>query len=59
MYAIAGDAIVMRKLGSAFDPLFTAKEARALAPAQESVFLGLENGAPRHVLALERLRLTV
>jgi NAD+ diphosphatase len=45
-YAIGGELIVLKKGGDTHDPLFTVKEARALAPPAETVFLGLMNGAP-------------
>ena len=44
---IGGDLIVMKKGAPLNDPLFTMAEARALGPANETVFLGLLDGAPR------------
>ena len=46
-YVIGGDWIVMKKGAPLNDPLFTLDEARALAPASETVFLGLLDGAAR------------
>ena len=46
-YVIGGEWIVMKKGAPLNDPLFTLAEARALAPAVETVFLGLLEGAPR------------
>jgi NAD+ diphosphatase len=46
-YLAGGELIVLKKNGSGFDPLFTADEARALAPLAETVFLGLFRGAAR------------
>jgi NAD+ diphosphatase len=46
-YVIGGDWIAMKKAAPLHDPLFTLDEARALAPASETVFLGLLDGAAR------------
>ena len=46
-YVIGGEWIVMKKGAPLNDPLFTLAEARALAPAVETIFLGLLEGAPR------------
>ena len=46
-YVIGVEMIVMKKAGAGHDPAFTPDEARALAPATETVFLGLHNGAAR------------
>jgi NAD+ diphosphatase len=46
-YVIGGDWIAMKKGTPLNDPLFTLDEARALAPASETVFLGLLDGAAR------------
>ena len=46
-YVIGGDWIAMKKGSAINDPLFTMAEARALAPASETVFLGLLESAPR------------
>ena len=46
-YVIGGDWIAMKKGVPLNDPLFTLDEARALAPASETVFLGLLDGAAR------------
>jgi NAD+ diphosphatase len=52
-YAIAGEAVVMRKAGEKFDPLFRFDEARELARIQETIFLGIANGAPRFALSID------
>src|SRR2546421_13020209 len=44
-YAIGGEMVVLRKAAAGHDPLFRLPEARALGPAQETVFLGLLDGA--------------
>jgi NAD+ diphosphatase len=46
-YIIGGEAIVMKKGAPINEALFTLAEARALAPAVETIFLGLSDGAPR------------
>jgi NAD+ diphosphatase len=46
-YVIGGEMIVLKKGAGVNDPAFTPQEARALAPAAEQVFLGLDNGAAR------------
>jgi NAD+ diphosphatase len=52
-FAIGGELVVMRKTANGPDPLFRADEARALAPAGEQVFLGLDGEAGRFGLALD------
>jgi NAD+ diphosphatase len=52
-YAVGGELVVMRKTGNVLDPLFSIADARALAPARESVFLGLLGDAGRFALALD------
>jgi len=46
-YVIGGDLIVLKKGAPLNEPLFTIEQARALAPASETVFLGLLDGAAR------------
>ena len=46
-YVIGGDWIAMKKGAPLNDPLFTLDEARALAPASDTVFLGLLDGVAR------------
>jgi len=46
-YVIGGDLIVMKKGVSLNDPLFTMREAQALGPASETIFLGNLDGAGR------------
>jgi NAD+ diphosphatase len=52
-FAIGGELVVMRKTANGPDPLFRSDEARALAPAGEQVFLGLDGEAGRFGLALD------
>ncbi|MBX6425063.1 MAG: NAD(+) diphosphatase [Variibacter sp.] len=51
-YAVAGDLVVMRKGAHGLDPLFAPAEARALAPVDEAVFLGLDEGRARFGLGI-------
>jgi NAD+ diphosphatase len=44
-YVIGGELIVLRKNGAGFAATFAPDEASALAPATETVFLGLRDGA--------------
>ncbi len=44
-YAIGGDLVVMKAGEPLNEPVFTMEEARALGPATETVFLGLDHGA--------------
>jgi NAD+ diphosphatase len=46
-YVIGGDLIVAKKGVPLNEPLFAMQDACALAPASETVFLGLLDGAPR------------
>ena len=46
-YVMGGDHIVAKKGAPLNDPMFTMQEVRALAPASETVFLGLLEGAGR------------
>jgi len=46
-YVIGGELIVLKKGGGLNEAAFAPDEARALAPATESVFLGLFDGAAR------------
>ena len=52
-YLIGGEVVVLRK-GDALDPLFPLAEARALAPALETVLLGLADGAPRYGIGIDQ-----
>jgi NAD+ diphosphatase len=52
-YLIGGELVVMKAAGEGFDPLFSAAQARAFAPARETVFLGLIEEAPRFGLGLD------
>jgi len=45
-YVVGGEMILARK-GAPNEPLFTLAEAQALAAPTETIFLGLDNGAPR------------
>jgi len=51
-YLVGGELIITRKRGEGGDPLFSLAEARALAPAHESVLLGFLDGAPRFGLGI-------
>jgi NAD+ diphosphatase len=46
-YVIGGELIVTKKGTPLSDPLFTMREAASIAPATETVFLGLIDGAAR------------
>jgi NAD+ diphosphatase len=46
-YVIGTEMIVLKKGSTTHEPSFTPDEARALAPATETVFLGLHDGAAR------------
>jgi len=46
-YVMGGELIVMKKAAPLNAPLFTLAEARALGTTNETVFLGLDDGAPR------------
>jgi NAD+ diphosphatase len=46
-YVIGGELIVTKKGASVSDPLFTLEQARAFAPATETIFLGHLNGDGR------------
>jgi NAD+ diphosphatase len=52
-YAVAGDLVVLKNAADLCDPLFTLPQARGLARTGETAFLGLIEGAPRFVLALD------
>lgn len=51
-YLVGGELIVTRKRQHGGDPLFGLAEARALAPARESVLLGFLDGIPRFGLGI-------
>ena len=51
-YVIGGELVVL-KPGEPCDPLFTLREARALGPVRETVFLGLAGAAPRFGVGLD------
>jgi NAD+ diphosphatase len=51
-YVIGGELIVMQWESPLNQPLFTLAEARALDGATETVFLGLDEGAPRFGVGL-------
>jgi NAD+ diphosphatase len=52
-YAVGGELIVLKKESGGLDPLFTFAEARALAAAAETIFLGLADGAGRFGIGLD------
>jgi NAD+ diphosphatase len=53
VYAIGGELVVLRKTANGADPQFSPGEARALAPVNETVFLGLCGQAARFGIALD------
>jgi NAD+ diphosphatase len=53
-YVVGGELVIARKHGQGGEPLFTHAAARALAPARESVFLGLRDGVPRFGLGIDK-----
>ncbi len=53
-YLVGGELVITRKRGPGGDPLFGLAEARALAPARDSVLLGFLDGAPRFGLGLAK-----
>jgi len=53
-YVIGHEMIVAKKASPVSDPLFTLAEARTLAPATETVFLGFMDGAPRFGAGIAR-----
>jgi len=53
MFAIGGELVVLRKTANGLEPLFRADEIRALAPVNETVFLGLAGEAGRFGIALD------
>jgi NAD+ diphosphatase len=46
-YVISGENVVLRKDGGSVDPLFAPGDARALAAATETIFLGFVDGCGR------------
>jgi NAD+ diphosphatase len=52
-YVIGGEHIILKKNGSALDAAFSLAEARAFAPATESIFLGLLGEAPRFGIGID------
>lgn len=46
-YVVGGELVIARKHACGGDPLFALGDAKALALAQESTFLGFHDGAPR------------
>jgi NAD+ diphosphatase len=52
-YTVGGELVIMKKNGSGFDPLFAPDEARALGATNETVFLGLLDGAGRFGIGLD------
>jgi len=51
-YVMGGELIVMKKAAPLNAPLFTLAEAQALGTTSETVFLGLDDGAPRFGLGI-------
>jgi NAD+ diphosphatase len=52
-YVVGGELVAMRKTASNLDPLFERTAAHALGDVIHTAFLGLMDGAPRFVLAIE------
>jgi NAD+ diphosphatase len=52
-YALAGEIVVLKKLGEDADPLFAFAEAHALGDAHETAFLGLLGETPRFAIGLD------
>jgi NAD+ diphosphatase len=52
-YAVGGELVVLKKTSDGLDPAFTLAEARALAPAAETIFLGLAGTAGRFGIGLD------
>ena len=50
---VAGELVVLKNAAELCDPLFTLPQARGLGRTGETAFLGLIEGAPRFVLALD------
>lgn len=53
-YVLAGDLVILRKTEAGPDPLFALSEAESLGPAQERALLGVEDGAGRFAVSLDR-----
>lgn len=52
-YLVAGELVVLRKRDGRLDPLFAPAEGRALAPSNETIFLGLADNAPRFGIGID------
>lgn len=52
-YVVGGELVAMRKNAEGLDPLFERSAAQALGAVTHTAFLGLMNGTPRFVLAIE------
>ncbi|HEY1746508.1 MAG TPA: NAD(+) diphosphatase [Xanthobacteraceae bacterium] len=52
VYLFAGDAVLLKRDGESFDPLFSSAEANAFGEGREAVFLGLLAEEPRFARAL-------
>jgi NAD+ diphosphatase len=52
-YLVAGELVILRKRDGGLDPLFAPADARALAPSNETIFLGLLEKAPRFGIGIE------
>jgi NAD+ diphosphatase len=53
-YLVGGELVITRRRGESGDPLFPLAEAKALAPARDSVLLGFLDGAPRFGLGIDK-----
>ncbi len=53
-YVLVGEAVLLRKAGALADPLFPLTEAATFCAADERVLLGLDAGAGRFAIGLDR-----
>jgi NAD+ diphosphatase len=52
-YLIGGEMVALNQAAGIHDPLFTLRDAYELGPTAETVFIGLQQNAPRFAHALE------
>jgi NAD+ diphosphatase len=52
-YLIGGELVVLRQ-GDGLNPLFRLDDARGLAPAHETILLGLADGVPRYGIGIDQ-----
>jgi NAD+ diphosphatase len=53
-YVIGGELVALKAAGDICDPLFSPREARALGPVREIVFLGIADAGPRFGFGLDQ-----